>query len=116
QSSPILSGRIATEFTGPWQLGWLEENAPADFDYGFAPLPLPDDYRGEAYTFGDFKNIAIFANTRYPQEAWAFAKFLVSRQADLLLLEMTKQIPVRVGLLSDSLFADFFDRNPMVRP
>jgi multiple sugar transport system substrate-binding protein len=116
QSSPILSGKIATEFTGPWQLGWMEENAPPDFDYDFAPLPLPDDYEGLPYTFGDFKNIAIFSNTRHPNEAWAFAKYLVSKQADLMLLEMTKQIPVRVGLLSDSTYADFFARNPMVRP
>jgi len=116
ETSPILSGKIATEFTGPWQLGWLEENAPPDFEYGFAPLPVPDDYVGEPYTFGDFKNIAIFSNTRYPAEAWDFAKYLVSPEADLLLLEYTKQIPVRTGLLADSIFADFFAANPMVRP
>lgn len=116
QTSPILSGRIATEFTGPWQLGWLEENAPPGFEYGFTPLPVPDDYEGPAYTFGDYKNIVIFSNTRHPEETWRFAKFLVSEEADLKLLEITKQIPVRQGLLTDSLYADFFARNPKVRP
>lgn len=116
QGSPLLTGRIATEFTGPWQIGYLEENAPPGFDYGFAPLPLPDAYDGPAYTFGDFKNIAIFSNTRHPDEAWRFARYLVSKEADLKLLEFTRQIPVREGLLTDSTFAGFFARNPEVRP
>ena len=116
QSSPILSGKVATEFTGPWQIGWLDENAPPDFEYGFTPLPLPDDYEGPAYTFGDYKNIVIFSNTKHPEEAWRFAKFLVSQEADLQLLETTKQIPVRQGLLTDSLYAGFFARNPKVIP
>ncbi len=116
QSSPILSGKIATEFVGPWQIGWLEENAPPGFEYGFAPLPLPDDYEGPAYTFGDFKNIVIFADTKYPQESWEFARYLVSKEADLKLLEYTKQIPVRSHLLSDSTYAAFFEANPSVIP
>ena len=116
QSSPILSGKIATEYVGPWQIGWLEQNAPPGFEYDFAPLPVPDDHEGLSYTFGDFKNIAVFANTRHPEAAWEFAKYLVSKQADLKLLEFTKQIPVRQDLLADSMFAAFFEENPMVRP
>ncbi|MBT8399133.1 MAG: sugar ABC transporter substrate-binding protein [Rhodothermia bacterium] len=116
QSSPILSGKVATEFVGPWQIGWLEENAPQGFEYGFAPLPLPDDYEGPAYTFGDFKNIVIFADTKHPQEAWEFAKYLVSKEADLKLLEYSKQIPVRSNLLGDSTYAPFFASNPSVIP
>ncbi len=116
QSSPILSGKVATEFVGPWQIGWLEENAPPGFEYGFAPLPLPDDYEGPPYTFGDFKNIVIFADTKHPQETWEFAKYLVSKEADLKLLEYTKQIPVRSNLLADSTYAAFFAANPSVVP
>jgi multiple sugar transport system substrate-binding protein len=77
---------------------------------------VPDAYEGPAYTFGDYKNIVIFSTTRHPEEAWRFAKFLVSEAADLKLLEATKQIPVRQGLLTDSLYAGFFARNPKVRP
>ncbi len=116
QSSPILSGKIATEYVGPWQIGWLEQNAPAGFEYDFAPLPVPDEYVGPTYTFGDFKNIAVFANTRHPREAWEFARYLVTKEADLKLLEFAKQIPVRKDLLSDPTFTAFFEANPMVRP
>lgn len=116
QGSPFLAERIATEFTGPYNIAWMEENAPEEMAYGYAPLPAPDGQRAPHYTYGDYKNIVIFANTRHPAEAWAFARFLVSREADLRLLEITRQIPVRKGLLKDTLYADFFGRNPNVVP
>lgn len=116
QGSPVLSGKIATEFTGPWQLRWLKDNAPPDFEYAFAPLPHPDEATGPAYTFGDFKSIAIFSTTKHPAESWAFVKHLITREADLRLLELGGQIPVRRDLLSDSLYADFFRREPGMKP
>jgi multiple sugar transport system substrate-binding protein len=116
QGSPVLSLKIATEFTGPWQLRWLKDNAPPDLEYGFAPLPRPDDVEENRYTFGDFKSIAIFRNTPHPDEAWAFVKYLITREADLQLLELGGQIPVREGLVGDSLYADFFRREPLMKP
>lgn len=116
QGSPMVARKIATEFTGPWNIAWMEENAPADFEYDYAPLPLPDDHEGPAYTYGDYKNIAIFSNTKHPEAAWRFARFLVTREADLMLLEVARQIPVREGLLTDTTFADFFARNPKMLP
>jgi multiple sugar transport system substrate-binding protein len=115
QGSPVLSGKIATEFVGPWQISWLNENAPSDFEFDFAPLPRPDDQPGSLHTFGDYKSIAVFANTSHPDAAWQFAKYLVTRKADLMLLEIARQIPVRAGLLEDSMYGDFFEENPMVR-
>ncbi len=116
QGSAFLASKIATEFTGPWNVAFMEENAPADFAYDYAPLPVPDDHTGPSYTYGDYKNIAIFASTKHPEAAWQFAQYLVSKEADLQLLTLTKQIPVRSGLLADSTFAEFFAENPKVRP
>ena len=79
-------------------------------------LSVPDDYAGPPYTYGDYKNIAIFSSTEHPEAAWRFARYLVTRAADLRLLEVTKQIPVRRDLLTDSLYADFFQHNPKVVP
>ncbi len=115
QRNPVLSGTIATVFTGPWEVVWLRDNAPPEFEYEFAPLPRPDAMPESPYTFGDFKSIAIFSNTEYPEAAWKFAKYLITREADLKLLEVGGQIPVRAGLLSDSLYVDFFDRNRKLR-
>ena len=111
-----MTQRIATEFVGPWQIAWLEENAPPDFEFDFVPLPKPNGYQGPPHTFGDFKNIVIFSSAKHPKETWEFAKTLVTKQADLRLLEMTRQIPVRKGLLEDTTFAAFFAHNPKVIP
>ena len=114
QGNAFAQRRIATEFTGPWTGGWLLENAP-DVNFDFAPVPVPDDYAGESVTYGDYKNIAIFATTAHPEESWLFARYLVSEEADRLLLTMTGQVPIRSGLLGDPELATFFDANPMMR-
>lgn len=116
QGNAFVSEQIATEFVGPWNIAWLEKNAPPDLEFAYAPLPVPDDLSGRVHTYGDYKNIAIFSNTAHPDEVWQFAKFLVSKEADLLLLELATQIPIRQNLTSDSLFTDFFVRNPKLRP
>lgn len=115
QGSAFAATKIATEFTGPYNIAWMEENAP-DLNYGYAPLPAPDGHTGPLYTYGDFKNIVIFSNTEHPEEAWRFVRFLVSREADMRLLETTRQIPVRRDLLDDSTFAAFFEEHPKVEP
>ena len=115
QGSAFVARTIATEFTGPWNISWLQENAP-DMEYGYAPLPRPDDHEGPLHTYGDFKNMVVFADTPYPEEAWQFLQHLVTKQADLRLLQLTRQIPVRKDLLEDSTFAGFFADHPMVVP
>ena len=116
QGNAFAQGRVATEFTGPWTAGWLQENAP-DVRFDFAPLPVPDGAGGGAapVTYGDYKTIALFSTSRHPAEAWAFAQHLVSPEADRLLLQMTRQVPVRAGLLDDPALADFFAAEPWMR-
>lgn len=111
---PFIRGQLATDFTGPWHLIWLEKNAPSTLRYEVAPLPVPDDHDGPVYTYGDYKNIVIFSTTRHPEAAWRFVRFLVSRQADRRLLEQTRQIPVRQGLLEDPYFASVFAKYPLL--
>ncbi len=115
QGSPFISAAIATEFVGPWNIAWLEKNAPAGLEYAFAPLPVPDGYEGPVYTYGDYKNIAVFSSTEHPAEAWRFASYLVSKEADLLLMEKATQMPIRRDLLVDSTFAGFFAGRPEMR-
>ncbi|MBI3004028.1 MAG: extracellular solute-binding protein, partial [Ignavibacteriales bacterium] len=108
---PFILERKATHFAGAWQIATMQKLAP-HVRYGVAPIPVPDSSRGPVYTYGDYKNIAIFKTTKHPQEAWEFLKFLVTSKHDLLLLEIANQIPVRGDLTSNPLFADFFERNP----
>lgn len=110
---PFLLEKKATHFAGPWQIATMQKLAP-HVRYGVAPLPVPDHYQGSVYTYGDYKNIAVFNTTKHPRAAWEFLKFLVGAEHDLLLLEIANQIPVRGDLLTNPLFADFFRRNPMM--
>lgn len=112
-ADPFLMGRFAAKITGPWTIAHTERFKPAGFKYGFGPIPVPDDYKGNPNTFGDPKSIGIFSTTRHPEAAWNFCKFYLTRQADLKLLEITGQIPLREGLLEDSLYTGFFATHPM---
>lgn len=111
---PFLLERKATHFAGPWQVATMQKLAP-HIRYGVAPLLVPDDHQGPIYTFGNYKNVAVFSTTQHPREAWEFVKFLLTAEHDLLLLEITNQIPVRGDLLTNQLFADYFQRKPVMK-
>jgi multiple sugar transport system substrate-binding protein len=112
QGDVFLDGRVAAKFTGPYSISQLERYRPADFEYDYGPIPRPDDAAGQPVSYADPKSIIIFTTCRQPREAWEFVKFMVSKQNDLRLLELTSQLPIRAGLLEDQTFADYFKRNP----
>lgn len=111
----FLQGHMATHITGPWNISHTERFKPDGFEYAFGPIPVPDNFEGDHYTFGDPKSIGIFSTTKHPEAAWEFTKFLISRQADLRLLEICMQLPLRKDLVNDSLYATYFEENPMMR-
>lgn len=108
----FLLGKAASRFTGPWEITHAEKYKPDGFEYDFAALPVPDGHTGPVYTYGDLKNIVIFSTCRQPQAAWEFVKFMVSQKNDLRLLAIASQLPLRKGMLADSLFINYFERNP----
>lgn len=113
QGDPFLLEKKATNFSGPWEIATLRTLAP-HIRYGVTPLPVPDQHTGPVYTYGDYKNIAIFGTTKHPREAWQFVKYLLQPEHDLMLLTITDQIPVRGDLLTNPMFAGYFQRNPMM--
>ena len=111
---PFILEKKATQFSGPYLVATLQSLAPR-LRFGVVPLPVPDDHTGPVHTYGDYKNIAIFTTTRYPAEAWEFVKFMVDARQDLLLLTVANQLPVRGDLLTNRMFAPYFEKNPMIR-
>lgn len=112
QGDAFLDGRVASKFTGPYSISHLERYRSADFEYSFGPVPHPDNIAGPTVSYADPKSIIIFKTCLRPREAWDFIKFMISRQNDLQLLELTSQLPIRAGLLLDQTFANYFKRNP----
>ncbi|MBC3786835.1 extracellular solute-binding protein [Spirosoma utsteinense] len=113
---PFLANRIATQFTGPWTVEFLEKYKDPGFDYGSFPMPVPDGHTGPVYSYGDPKNIVIFNTCRDPQAAWEFIKTLVDQPGDLRLLELTGQFPRRKNLDTDPYFAPFLTKHPRLQP
>ncbi len=113
QGDAFIAEKVATQFTGPWNIAHVERFKKPGLEYKYAPIPHPDTFDKDIYTYGDYKNIAIFSTSKYPEEAWEFVKFVISPQNDLKLLEICNQIPVRKNITQDPVFVDFFDKNRM---
>lgn len=111
----FLQNRFAAHITGPWNIAHTERLKPEGFEYDFGPIPVPDDMDSSLYTFGDPKSIGIFSSCEHPGAAWAFVKHLIDRRADLQLLEIADQLPLRRNLLTDTLYADYFGKRPHMR-
>lgn len=116
KQDPFLSGIIATRFTGPWEIARAEKFKPEGFEYAFAPIPVPDDYDGPIYTYGDPKNIVIFNTCKNPLRAWEILKFMLSKENDLRFLETSNQLPRRKSLFEDPFFETYFKANPKMIP
>ncbi|MDD5766504.1 MAG: extracellular solute-binding protein [Candidatus Marinimicrobia bacterium] len=114
QGDNFLAEKFATIITGPWNITHVEKFKKPGFEYDIFPVPVPDDYKGPVYTYGDHKNISIFSTTKHPAEAWQFARFLITEQADLRLLEVCSQIPLRKNLTTNPLYHRYFAANPMM--
>lgn len=114
QEDVFLNEKILLHVTGPWNVSYLAKFKP-ELKYQFGPVPRPDGSEGHAYTFGDPKSIVVFATTPYPQMSWEFVKFMLSRQNDRKLLDITAQLPVRKDLLVDELFSEYFEENPELK-
>jgi len=102
---------VATRFVGPWTITQWERQKPNGFEYDFAPVPRPTA-NGQTYTYGDYKSIIMFNNTKHPEKAWEFVKFLISKESDRKLLELADQLPIRKGILEDGLFKPYFEKKP----
>jgi multiple sugar transport system substrate-binding protein len=104
------------EPAGPFTMPFYERNAPEGFVFALMPPPVPDRMAGEAvYTYGDPKNIAIFSTSRHPEETWEFIQFILSPENDARFMEMTGQIPYRLEMESDPLFAQIIQDRPMIQ-
>lgn len=114
QGDHFLSQVLATQITGPYFIKYLKQYKDESLDFGVMPIPVPDSYKGQVYSLGDYKNISIFSTTKHPQHAWQFAKTLISAKADLRLLELASQIPVRKNLTIDSLYTSYFKSEPEI--
>ncbi len=86
----FTEGNAAMYITGPWNVASCED---AGINFGVAPLPaLPGDENPSA-SFSGARTMQVSAYTDYPEEAKAFAKFLITDEMQQLRFELTGAIP-----------------------
>ncbi len=115
-SDPFVIQTIATKWTGPWEIQYLNRIPDRHFAYDYYVPPVPDDHVGPVFTYADPKNMVIFNTCTRPQEAWEFIKTIVDKNGDMQLLEISGQLPRRKNLDTDPFYKDFFIKNPMLLP
>jgi len=115
-SNLFVQQKVGMTIVGPWALKMFERSMPQKFNFKTIPIPVPDGHTGPAYTYGDPKSFVVFKNTQHPEAAWEFVKFMTSKKADKLLLDITGQIPVRKELINDSYYKEIFVRRKDLIP
>ncbi|MDI6409827.1 MULTISPECIES: ABC transporter substrate-binding protein [Streptomyces] len=78
KQSGFMTGKLAMHLDGEWRGLMLKENKP-DFDWGVAPLPVPDDQAdtyGRGYLTGTVAGIAH--SSKHQNAAWELLKFLTT--------------------------------------
>jgi multiple sugar transport system substrate-binding protein len=113
---PFVAREIATKWTGPWEITYLNTIPDLGFTFGYFEPQVPDDHQGPVYTYADPKNIVLFNTCSNPQRAWDFIRTLVDKNGDLQLLSVTGQLPRRKNLESDPFYHDYFKLNPLMAP
>ncbi|HWU05972.1 MAG TPA: ABC transporter substrate-binding protein [Streptomyces sp.] len=74
----FLTGRLAMHLDGEWR-GLMLDEAEAEFDWGVAPLPVPDDQAetyGRGYLTGTVAGIAH--SSMHQNAAWELVKYLTT--------------------------------------
>ena len=112
----FVSQAIATKWTGPWEIPYLNNIPNLPFKYDYYEEIVPDDHTGPVYTYADPKNIVMFNTCRQPQKAWEFIRTIIDKEGDLQLLQITGQFPRRKNLLTDPYYHAFLEANPMLLP
>lgn len=102
-TSLFNEGKSAIVFSGPWFLG---EISPT-IDYALAPLPLIDEAGGHPMQpWLTIEGVFVSAGSKNKEAAYAFAKYLVSEQAGLVLALEGGQLPANAAIYTHKEVAD----------
>ncbi len=85
----FATGRVAMMFAPSWRAFDVKQISPT-LKFKIAPIPqLPS---GGTVTFASYWVEGVSAKTRYPKQAWEFAKFLTSAEGETLIYSEASKI------------------------
>jgi multiple sugar transport system substrate-binding protein len=86
-------GKVAMMFSGEWWPSYVTRYSPTT-DYGVVALPYPSKYpwrKGSTFLGGNFA--AIPSESKHPQAAWEFIKWMQTRQAQVAFSKVMHGLP-----------------------
>jgi multiple sugar transport system substrate-binding protein len=95
-SAAFAAGRLAMAEDGSWALNEILSNSK--FRVGVAPFPTAPVRKVTSATIDGF---GIYAGTRYPDAAWEFVKFLISKDYGRAMAREGLLQPARGSLVDD---------------
>jgi multiple sugar transport system permease protein len=99
----FAKGTVGMFLWGVFEMATLNEQA-AELDWDVAPLPRGPDGRRASIVYTNAWGIS--KQSRYPEAAFAFLKFLVSREGLTIARQHEVFLPVRRSMITDATLAD----------
>jgi arabinogalactan oligomer/maltooligosaccharide transport system substrate-binding protein len=97
-ASLFNEGKSAIVFSGPWFLGEVQDKVK----YAIAPLPTVDEAGGKPMKpWLTVEGIYVSAGSKQKEAAYAFAEYLVSTEAGLVLALEGGQLPTNKAVYAD---------------
>jgi arabinogalactan oligomer/maltooligosaccharide transport system substrate-binding protein len=97
-ASLFNEGKAAIVFSGPWFLGEVQDKVK----YAIAPLPTVDEAGGKPMRpWLTVEGVYVSAGSSHKDAAYAFAEYLVSTEAALVLALEGGQLPTNKAVYSD---------------
>jgi len=97
-ASLFNEGKAAIVFSGPWFLGEVQDKVK----YAIAPLPTVDEAGGKPMRpWLTVEGVYVSAGSAHKEAAYAFAEYLVSRDAAIVLALEGGQLPTNKAVYAD---------------
>ncbi|MHB8579265.1 MAG: ABC transporter substrate-binding protein [Ignavibacteriaceae bacterium] len=106
----FVSGTIAMIMDGPWDLP--EFRKINNFDWGVTDLPAGPETTA---TYIDGEHLAIFKQSKHPQAAWTFVKWILKPEIQAMFSEQSGYLPVRKSVLQLKVYKEFLDKHPHMK-
>jgi multiple sugar transport system substrate-binding protein len=103
----FASGTLAMVMDGPWNLPRYRQLS--DLDWAVAPLPAGPAGRA-TYLAGE--HLAIFKQSRHPDAAWTFVKWVLKPEIQAMFSMQSGYLPVRRSVLDREDYREFLATHP----
>lgn len=106
----FISNTISMIMDGPWDLPEFREIK--NFEWGVAYLPAGPVQRA-TYMAGE--HLAIFRQSRHPDQAWAFVKWILEPENQAMFSEESGYLPVRKSVLELPEYKKYLEKDPAMK-